>query len=180
MSISLPTLALTVGDPSGIGPEIVVKALRDPRVVGVCRAVIYGPHEPSALAAFPAGQISAESATAACDAVTTATRDAMAGKVDAIVTAPINKAAFAAAGLQWRGHTDLLAHLCDAPRVAMMFWSERLRVVLATVHVPIAEVPRELTRGRLIDVIRLTVASMPRFGFRSPRIAVTGLNPHAG
>jgi 4-hydroxythreonine-4-phosphate dehydrogenase len=104
----------------------------------------------------------------------------MSGVAAAVVTAPINKAAFAAAGLPWRGHTDLLAHLCKASQVAMMFWSERLRVVLATVHVPLAEVPRALTRGRLIDVIRLTATSLPRFGFPTPKIAVTGLNPHAG
>jgi len=178
--MSLPTLALTVGDPSGIGPEIVVKALRHPRVVGVCRPVIYGPHEPEALAVFPAGQISAESARSACDAIIRATRDAQGGVVDAVVTAPINKAAFAAAGLPWRGHTDLLAHLCGVTDVAMMFWSERLRVVLATVHIPLSEVPRMLTRGRLVDVIRLTAASLPRFGIAAPRLAVTGLNPHAG
>ena len=74
-----------------------------------------------------------------------ATNDALAGRVQAIVTAPINKDAFAAAGLPWSGHTDLLAHLCGVPDVAMMFWSDRLRVVLATVHVPLAEVPRALT-----------------------------------
>jgi 4-hydroxythreonine-4-phosphate dehydrogenase len=178
--MSLPLLALTVGDPSGIGPEIVVKALRHPRVVDVCRPIVYGPHETEELAAFPAGRISADSARAAADAITSATEDAMAGKVDAIVTAPINKAAFAAAGLPWRGHTDMLAHLCKSAQVAMMFWSERLRVVLATVHVPLAEVPRTLTRGRLADIIRLTAVSLPRFGFPSPKIAVTGLNPHAG
>jgi 4-hydroxythreonine-4-phosphate dehydrogenase len=180
MSISLPTLALTVGDPSGIGPEIVVKALRDPRVVDACRPVIYGPYEPQDLEAFPAGRVSAESATVACEAITRATEDALAGKVDAIVTAPINKTALAAAGLPWRGHTDFLAHLCGTKQVAMMFWSERLRVVLATVHVPLAEVPRALTRSRLVDVIRLAAGWLPRFGFPSPRIAVTGLNPHAG
>jgi 4-hydroxythreonine-4-phosphate dehydrogenase len=178
--MSLPILAITVGDPSGIGPEIVVKAIRDPRVVDACRPVIYGPHEPDALAAFPAGRVSADSANVACEAITQATRDALAGKVDAIVTAPINKTALAAAGLPWRGHTDFLAHLCGASQVAMMFWSERLRVVLATVHVPLAEVPRALTHGRLVGVIRLAAASLPRFGFPSPRIAVTGLNPHAG
>jgi 4-hydroxythreonine-4-phosphate dehydrogenase len=178
--LRLPTLALTVGDPSGIGPEIVVKALRDPRVVDVCRPVIYGPHTDAELAVFPAGRVNADSAQAACEAITAATQDALAGKVDAIVTAPINKSALAAAGLPWRGHTDMLAHLCSASQVAMMFWSERLRVVLATVHIPLAEVPKALTRGRIMDVIRLTAASLPRFGFPSPRLAVTGLNPHAG
>ena len=73
--------------------------------------------------------------------------DALAGRVDAIVTAPINKEAFAAAGLPWRGHTDLLAHLCGVDDVAMMFWSERLCVVLATIHIPLAIVPRGADAG---------------------------------
>jgi 4-hydroxythreonine-4-phosphate dehydrogenase len=106
--------------------------------------------------------------------------DARAGRVDGIVTAPINKAAWAAAGLPWKGHTDLLAHLCGVREVGMMFWSEKLRVVLATVHIPLAEVPAALTADRLRHIIRLTAASLPRFGVAAPRIAVTGLNPHAG
>jgi 4-hydroxythreonine-4-phosphate dehydrogenase len=175
-----PRIAITAGDPSGIGPEIAVKALRDPRVVLACRPVIYGPHDAAAVARFPAGRISAESAMAAYDAIVAAVADARAGAVDAIVTAPINKAAFAAAGLTWRGHTDLLAHLCGVGEVAMMFWSERLRVVLATVHIPLAEVPAALTRERLLGVIRLTATSLPSFGFPAPRLAVAGLNPHAG
>jgi len=178
--MSIPVIALTAGDPSGIGPEIAVKAVRDPRVVAACRPVIYGPHEPGDVAAFPAGQVSADSARAAYDAIVAATRDALAGSVAAVVTAPINKAAFAAAGYPWPGHTDLLAHLCGAPQVAMMFWSEKLRVVLATVHIPLAEVPAALTRDRVIQVIQLTAAALPAFGVVSPRIAVAGLNPHAG
>jgi 4-hydroxythreonine-4-phosphate dehydrogenase len=178
--MSLPLIAITAGDPSGIGPEIAVKAASDPRVVAVCRPVIYGPHTAAALEAFPAGRVDAASGRAAYDAVVQATRDAMAGKVAAVVTAPINKSAFAAALLPWRGHTDLLAHLCGAPAVAMMFWSERLRVVLATVHIPLSEVPSALTRERLLAVIRLTAGSMSGFGFAAPRLAVAGLNPHAG
>jgi 4-hydroxythreonine-4-phosphate dehydrogenase len=176
----LPVIAVTAGDPSGIGPEIAVKAARHPRVVDVCRAVIYGPHLSDELAAFPVGKVSAESARAAYDAIVRATGDARAGRVQAVVTAPINKAAFAAAGFPWRGHTDLLAHLCGVPEAAMMFWSDRLRVVLATVHIPLAEVPRALTRERLLSTIRLTAESLPRFGVAAPRLAVAGLNPHAG
>jgi 4-hydroxythreonine-4-phosphate dehydrogenase len=97
-----------------------------------------------------------------------------------MVTAPINKEAFAAAGLSWRGHTDLLAELCGVPEAAMMFWSERLRVVLATVHIPLREVPARLTTEGLLRTIRLTHASLPRFGVVAPRIGVAGLNPHAG
>jgi len=178
--MSLPVIAVTVGDPSGIGPEIAVKAARDPRVVAECRPRLYGPHAPADLARFPAGRISADSAQAAYDAIVQAVSDARGGQVDAIATSPVNKAAFAAAGLSWRGHTDLLAHLCGVDDVAMLFWSERLRVVLATVHIPLAEVPAALTGDRLLAVIRLTARSLPRFGLATPRIAVAGLNPHAG
>jgi 4-hydroxythreonine-4-phosphate dehydrogenase len=173
-------IAITVGDPSGIGPEIAVKAARDPRVVAVCRPVLYGPHTPEALAAFPVGEISAESATAAYAAIEQATADARDGVVAAIVTAPISKEAFALAGYPWKGHTDLLAHLCGAPEVAMMFWSERLRVVLATVHIPLRDVSAALTHDRLRDVIALTARSLPSFGINTPTLAVAGLNPHAG
>jgi 4-hydroxythreonine-4-phosphate dehydrogenase len=173
-------IAITVGDPSGIGPEIAVKAARDPRVVAVCRPVLYGPHTPEALAAFPVGEISAESATAAYAAIEQATTDARDGVVAAIVTAPISKEAFALAGYPWKGHTDLLAHLCGAPEVAMMFWSERLRVVLATVHIPLRDVSAALTHDRLRDVIALTARSLPSFGINTPTLAVAGLNPHAG
>ena len=176
----LPLIAVTAGDPSGIGPEIAVKAVRDPRVVAVCRPVIYGPYQADDLAPFPPGRVDATSARAAYQAIVQATEDARAGRVAAIATAPINKEAYSAAGLKWRGHTDLLAHLCGAPDVVMMFWSDRLRVVLATVHVPLSDVPSELTEERLIGVLRTTAASLPRFGIARPRLAVAGLNPHAG
>ena len=78
------------------------------------------------------------------------------------------------------GHTDLLAHLTGTEHVAMMFHSETLTVVLATVHIPLAEVPRALTRRSLELTIALTAREMPRFGISAPRIAVAGLNPHAG
>jgi 4-hydroxythreonine-4-phosphate dehydrogenase len=178
--VALPLVAVTVGDPSGIGPEVAVKAARDPRVVDLCRPVLYGPYTPEDLAPFPAGRIDAGSARAAYDAIVRATHDAIAGRVAAIATAPVSKAAFAEAGLSWRGHTDLLAHLCGVTDVAMMFWSDRLRVVLATVHVPLADVPGLLTIDRVMGVLRLTARSLPRFGIGTPRIGVAGLNPHAG
>ena len=175
-----PVLAITVGDPSGVGPEIAVKAARDPRVIEVCRPVLYGPHLAADLEPYPAGVVDAKSGRAAYDAIVSAVEDAQAGRVAGIVTAPINKESFAAAGLSWRGHTDLLAELCGVPEAAMMFWSERLRVVLATVHIPLREVPARLTTDGLLRTIRLTHASMPRFGVVLPRIGVAGLNPHAG
>jgi 4-hydroxythreonine-4-phosphate dehydrogenase len=180
MNARKSVIAVTVGDPSGIGPDIAVKAVRDPRVVQACQPVIYGPHTPDALKPFPVGRIDPSSGQAAYDAIVAATRDALAGRVDAVVTAPINKAAFAAAGLAWRGHTDLLAHLCGVQDVAMMFWSERLRVVLATVHVALRDVPKALTFDRLFTTILLTARSLPAFGIAAPRLAVAGINPHAG
>lgn len=175
-----PTIAITTGDPSGIGPEVAAAAAIDPRVLAVCRPLLYGPATPSSLETFPRGIVSATSGRAAYDSIVRATRDAREGRVDAIATAPVNKAAFAAANLPWKGHTDLLAHLCEVSEVAMMFWSDTLRVVLATVHVRLADVPRELTHDRLLGTIRLTARSMPDFGYPAPRLAVAGLNPHAG
>ncbi len=172
-----PIVAITAGDPAGIGPEIARKASDDPRVRAVCEPVIYGPPDTSR---FEPGILSAEAGRAAYDAICAAVRDALDGRVSAIATAPVNKLGFARAGLHWKGHTDLLADLTHAPRVAMMFWSEPLKVVLATVHVPLAEVPRLLTRALLGDIIDLTARELPRFGVVRPRLALAGLNPHAG
>lgn len=114
------------------------------------------------------------------DAIVRAANNARQGVVDGIATAPISKEAFRLAGLPWSGHTDLLAHLTGAPHVAMMFHSAALRVVLATVHIALAEVPRALTQSSLEATIRLTARELPRYGVANPRIAVAGLNPHAG
>jgi len=172
-----PRVAITTGDPAGIGPEIAAKAAADARVLAACEPVLYGP--PPGLTVAP-GVLSAEAGRAAYDAICQAVRDAQAGRVAAIATAPINKLAFARADLPWKGHTDLLGHLTGSPHVAMMFWSEPLKVVLATVHVPLAEVPRLITVDLLTNVIELTARELPRFGVPSPRLALAGLNPHAG
>ena len=171
-----PRVALTVGDPAGIGPEIAQKAAADARVREACEPILYGPAEGS----FAPGVLSAEAGQAAYDAICTAVRDAQAGVVQAVATAPVNKLAFAHAGLPWKGHTDLLGHLTGSARVAMMFWSEPLRVVLGTIHLPLAEVPAALTRETLDGIIQLTARELPRFGFPQPRLALAGLNPHAG
>jgi len=172
-----PRIAITAGDPAGIGPEIAAKAADDPRVREACEPVLYGP---PAGGRFAPGVLSADAGRAAYDVICHAVRDAQAGLVHGIATAPVNKLAFARAGLPWKGHTDLLAHLTGGPPVAMMFWSEKLIVVLATVHIPLADVPRTLTRRLVDEVIGLTAVSLPDFGFAAPRIAVAGLNPHAG
>jgi 4-hydroxythreonine-4-phosphate dehydrogenase len=171
-----PRVALTVGDPAGIGPEIAHKAAGDARVREACEPVLYGP----ANGLFAPGVLSAEAGRVAYEAICAAVRDAQAGRVQAVATAPVNKLAFAQAGLPWKGHTDLLGHLTGSPRVAMMFWSEPLRVVLGTIHLPLAQVPAALTRETLDGIIQLTARELPRFGFPRPRLALAGLNPHAG
>jgi 4-hydroxythreonine-4-phosphate dehydrogenase len=176
----LPRIGITVGDPAGIGPEIAVIAAADPGVRSVCEPVLYGPSSAGELRAFACGCVSAEAGRSAYNAILRAVGDAQAGRLEAIATAPINKEAFAAAGVPWKGHTELLAFLTGSPRFAMMFYAEALRVILATVHIPLAAVPAALSRQRLEEVIALAGEELPRFGYPRPRIALAGLNPHAG
>jgi len=172
-----PRVAITAGDPAGIGPEVAARAAADARVLAACEPIVYAP--PNG-ASFAPGVLSAAAGRAAYDVIVRAVDDAQRGVVDAVATAPVNKEAFRLAGLPWSGHTDLLAHLTSAPNVAMMFYSEALRVVLATMHIPLADVPRALTAASLEATIDLTARELPRFGIARPRIAVAGLNPHAG
>jgi 4-hydroxythreonine-4-phosphate dehydrogenase len=172
-----PRVAITAGDPAGIGPEVAARAAADARVLEVCEPIVYAP---PAGVVFPPGVLSAAAGRAAYDLIVRAVADAQQHVVQAIATAPVNKEAFRLAGLDWSGHTDLLAHLTGSPHVAMMFHSDALRVVLATVHIPLAEVPQALTQASLAATIDLTARELPRFGIARPRIAVAGLNPHAG
>ncbi len=174
---ALPKIALTVGDPAGIGPEIVLKAAADPSVRAVCEPIVFAP--PLDPAIRP-GEVSAAAGRAAYDTLVRAVEAARAGEVAAIATAPINKLAFAQAGLEWKGHTDLLAHLCGIDHVAMMFHSPQLKVVLVTVHVPLREVSSLLSPELVDRTIALTSEAMRRFGVVRPRLALAGLNPHAG
>ncbi|TMA22476.1 MAG: 4-hydroxythreonine-4-phosphate dehydrogenase PdxA [Deltaproteobacteria bacterium] len=171
-----PRVAITEGDPAGIGPEIARRVASDPRITAVCEPMLYGAPD----GRFSHGVLSGEAGRASYEAVLRAVSDAQSGIVDAMVTAPINKEAWSLAGIPWKGHTDLLAHLTGADHVAMMFHSEVLRVVLATVHIPLADVPRTLTAASLQATIQLTSRELPRFGVARPRIALAGLNPHAG
>ena len=175
--MSLPRIALTVGDPAGIGPEIAAKAAQDPAVRAVCEPIIF---DTPADGDVHAGEVSATAGRAAYQTIVRAVDAARRGEVDAIATAPINKLAFAQAGLPWKGHTDLLAHLCGGVRVAMMFHSPELKVVLLTVHVPLRDVAALLTPELVDQTIALTVDAMRAFGVTAPRLAVAGLNPHAG
>ena len=153
------------------------RAAADPRVLSACEPVVF---RPAAGETFAPGVLSAAAGRAAYDIIVRAVDAAMGGEIDAVATAPVNKEAFRLAGLPWAGHTDLLAHLTGAAHVAMMFDSEALRVVLATVHIALADVPRALTTSSLAATIELTARELPRFGIARPRIGVAGLNPHAG
>lgn len=172
----LPTIALTAGDPAGIGPEIVAKAAADPSVRAVCEPIVFASPAPG----IRAGEVSAAAGRAAYDTIVRAVAAARGGEVDAIATAPVNKLAFSLAGLEWKGHTDLLAHLCGVDHVAMMFHSPQLKVVLLTVHVPLSEVPSLITADLVDRTVALTVEAMRGFGVARPRLALAGLNPHAG
>ena len=129
---ALPRIGITAGDPAGIGPEIARKAMNDPRVRAVCEPLFYGPDRD-----YTPGVLSAEAGRASYEIILRAVRDAQSGGIQAIATAPINKEALSLAALPWRGHTEMLAELTHSPNVAMMFWSEKLRVVLATIHIPL-------------------------------------------
>ena len=172
-----PRIAITVGDPAGIGPEIARKAADDARVRDACEPILYGPPTGTS---FKPGVLSADAGRAAYEVICDAVRDALAGSVAGMATAPVNKAAFARAGLPWKGHTDLLGNLTGAGHVAIMFWSEPLKVVLASVHVPLRDVSSVITRTLIDNVIELAHRELPRFDIPSPRLAMAGPNPHAG
>jgi 4-hydroxythreonine-4-phosphate dehydrogenase len=171
-----PKIALTVGDPAGIGPEIVAVAAADPAVRAVCEPVVFD----APVEGIRVGEVSAAAGRSAYDTIVRAVDAARRGEVDGIATAPVNKLAFAQAGLPWKGHTDLLAHLCGTSQVAMMFHAPELKVVLITVHVPLAQVPSLITPELVGRTITITCQAMPRFGIAFPRLAIAGLNPHAG
>jgi 4-hydroxythreonine-4-phosphate dehydrogenase len=194
-------VALTVGDPAGIGPEIVLRALASP-ARPYARYVVYGPRaavderagrfglrplaaldvgvEDVALEAPVAwGRTSAAGGAAAAQAVLRAARDAMAGRVDALVTAPLNKESLRAAGHPWPGHTELLAEAAGVPDVVMMFVGGSLRVALLTIHRSLRSVPDALTVDGVLRVGRLVAREMGRYGGVGP-VAFCGLNPHAG
>jgi 4-hydroxythreonine-4-phosphate dehydrogenase len=184
-----PTVGVTLGDPSGIGPEIVAAALRDlpdldvlvfgdpalsdaKRLVEVTRlsAADRVPGRPT-----PAG------GAAQIAYLEAAIESAKAGRIDALVTAPISKTQAKAAGLDFPGHTELLAARFGVPEHAMMFAGPRLKVVLATIHAPLAAVPSLLTPAAIARAIFLGAEAMVRdFGVARPRIGVLALNPHAG
>ena len=178
-------LAMTVGDPRGIGPEIVAKALADPRVGERCDVVVIGPTGSGVPVADSIGTWSGAGDVALAGklsglAIERAVRLAQKGDVDGIVTAPIDKVALLAGGYDFPGHTEMLAELTGS-RAAMMLASEKLRVVLATRHLALRDVPRNLTAEVIIDAADITREGLQQwFGIAEPRIALCALNPHAG
>jgi 4-hydroxythreonine-4-phosphate dehydrogenase len=188
-----PRLAVTLGDPRGIGPEIVEAARRDERVRAASELFVIGPRGAGtavddAIGAWTRDGAEADAGRLAGRAVDRAIELAQRGEVDGIVTAPLDKHALLAGGYDFPGHTELLAARTGC-RVAMMLAATRtgagmtnpLRVVLATTHVPLRDVPRLLTPVAIASAAAITRAGLRDwFGIPDPRIALCALNPHAG
>jgi 4-hydroxythreonine-4-phosphate dehydrogenase len=188
-------IGITLGDPAGIGPEIVAAA-----AAGVSDVVIYGDRaileaaaarlgvappthieEVTRLSAWTPGRPSSETGKAQVAYLEAAVADAAARRLDALVTAPIHKASCKAAGFAFPGHTEFLAQRLDAGRVTMLFAGPRMKVALATIHLRLAEVPARLNAPDLAHTIVQTATALQHdFGIARPRLAVAGLNPHAG
>lgn len=199
-------LAITMGDPAGIGPEIIVKAAHALRerieggrlvlsVVGssaaleralsqlglasaasLYTAVDVGPVD----APVVVGEISPAGGEWAFRAVERAVRMTQGGQADAIVTAPLSKEALHLSGHHFEGHTELLAHLTGQRDAVMMLAHDAMRVSHVTTHCPLSEVPGRVTPQRLQRVFQVTLEALKSLGIAKPRIAVAGLNPHAG
>jgi 4-hydroxythreonine-4-phosphate dehydrogenase len=195
-------IALTVGDPAGIGPEVVLRALADTgrpdatfvvygpaaslaergRLFGLRRSEDLGVRvvDLPASGSIELGQTSAAAGRAAAQAVLKAAEDAKAGLLDGLVTAPLNKESLAAAGYPWPGHTEMLAEAAGVRDVAMLFLGGGLRVALLTIHRSLRSVPDAVTGDEVRRVVRLVHRELPGLGAPNRRIALCGLNPHAG
>lgn len=215
---SRPLLALTMGDPVGVGPEIMVLALTDPEIYRVCRPLVIGDlpalerarrllapdqqlkvlehpsqglYEPGALdllalsrlspADLEYGRPTPAGGKAMVAYILTAIELALKGEAAGLVTGPISKAAMNLAGFPYPGHTELLAERTGAPEVVMMLAGGDFRVVLATIHCALTEVPRRLTQEGLLRLFRLTCRTLREdFGLPLAPLGVAALNPHAG
>jgi 4-hydroxythreonine-4-phosphate dehydrogenase len=193
-----------MGDPAGIGPEVVMKALSVPGVRAAADVVVYGdlgalaqaarvsglpPEPPSEVVAvskldpgaYGFARPSLESDRAQLAYIERAMKDLLAGQGDAIVTAPISKASIARAGARWPGHTEMLAELVGGGRPVMMLVGGRLKVVPLTVHLPLSAVPERISGELVLHGLTVTHGALSKyFGLHKARIAVAGLNPHAG
>ncbi|MBM3735000.1 MAG: 4-hydroxythreonine-4-phosphate dehydrogenase PdxA [Acidobacteria bacterium] len=196
-----PRIAVTMGDPAGIGPEVVVKALADPGIADLAdwivvgdavvarrassltgldlRAELSGQSQLSDENGFEFGKLDAACGRAGLHYVKSATEMCLRGEADAMVTAPLNKEAVALSGVQFSGHTEYIAELCGNSDSRMLLVSERLRVVHVSTHIALRQAC-ELKTDRIIRTIELGDQALRLLGFSAPRIAVCGLNPHAG
>ncbi|MFQ5736320.1 MAG: 4-hydroxythreonine-4-phosphate dehydrogenase PdxA [Thermodesulfobacteriota bacterium] len=202
-----PTIAVSMGDPAGVGPEIILRACADARVRRSCAPVVVGdrglldhlatrlklPRLPEGmvrgvtsldLAKLVPGVASAECGRAMVAYIEEAVRMASSGEAAAVVTAPITKEAARLAGFGYPGHTEFIAHLTGTKDFRMMLGGagpKDLKVVLVTIHVPLKDVPVLVTRAAVYKTLCITAAAFERdLGVKRPRIAVAGLNPHAG
>ena len=198
----LPTIALTMGDPAGVGPEIVLKALADPEVTQLAHWTVVGDasilkmaeratgidlqaarlHDAGALrdpGQFAFGRLDARCGVAGVEYVRIAAEMCLARGADAMVTAPLNKEAVALSGRRFSGHTEYIAELCGATESRMLLAAERLATVHVTTHIPLRQ-SCDLSVKRIARTIQLGHEAMRLLGFEQPRIAVCGLNPHAG
>ena len=181
-------VALTSGEPAGIGPELcvaVARKVRGAQLVAIGdRSLLRGcPHIEHVALAAPrrAGKLEPANSLYVLQVLDRAIDGCLAGEYDAMVTAPVHKGVINDAGIAFTGHTEYLAQRARVPHVVMMLVGGGLRVALATTHLALSEVPRSITRGGLVASLRVIDADLrKRFRIRRPRILVSGLNPHSG
>ena len=195
-----PNIAITIGDPAGIGPEVVLKSLRE--LVKICEPIVICDYEflrkeagrfkirvPDVFYIDMAniskkvvpGKVNAICGRASYEYIELAIRLAQEKIVDAMVTAPITKEAFHAAGVKYPGHTEMLADLTGTKDYAMMLTGDCLRVVLVTIHTSLASVPGLIKKEKVLKKITLTANWLKKYmKLKKPVIAVSALNPHAG
>jgi 4-hydroxythreonine-4-phosphate dehydrogenase len=200
----LPRIAITMGDPAGIGPEVALAAAADPAVIAACRPVLVASRallarvaerlrrplpaieivEPPlpgfAAAAVEPGRVAAACGAAAGACIEDAIAGCREGRFAAMVTCPINKSAIAAAGIPFPGHTEWLAARCGVSGETMLMYHPDIAVALVTCHQALMSVPASLTPTRIIETAKLLHAALRRLRGRAPRLAICGFNPHAG
>jgi 4-hydroxythreonine-4-phosphate dehydrogenase len=173
------TLAITVGDPAGIGPEIVEKALQSPRIP---RGIAFRVLGMEAARSIRPGKLSPASATIAWAALEESLSLWKSGAVQGIVTAPIHKENMASVGFPFPGHTEYFSHACGIPdhQTVMSFYDKTFSVALTTAHLPLTDAIRQIRTPRIVKTGKILGAFLKKIGIQKPRIAMAGLNPHAG
>ena len=175
MSRTKPRIGITLGDCAGIGPEIVELALKSGRIPDSTEYVVIG-RQPNCKPGKPTTETARAAAAALEEAVTLARR----GELNAIVTGPIHKARMYEVGFRFPGQTEFFAERCGVQNFAMCLTGGKLTVALVTVHIPLRKVPRALKQSEIVRVGLLLQEFLSARANTAPRIAVAGLNPHAG